>query len=945
MGGVDIMRKVLLSAAAVLTLMLTMVPVTARASEVPDLGGNITGSHDKSHEGWTELNLEFLENLQEEADNELQDDPQDESQSESSGDKGYLLTGEEVNLYLSEKLELTENLIIGDGETETVVNLCLNGKRLEIRDPDMENAEIYTESTDEETATIIIRKNAVLNILDCSEGLDGQPIGKLIANGTEYTGGDSLTETVEKIDLSNATVSGNTVTYDGTEKKITLLLDGEVIDEKETSEKSAGDESKEESIKTAGEESEEEASIKTTDKSSAKDSDNKDIINYEIVYTLDGIKVTPINAGTYQYNVEGTGKYKGTLSGELVIKPAELEIENATAEDRKYDTTDTVIISEVKLNGIAEQNDVKDDVKIDITNLTGKIADVNTGEYVEVILPESQLNLIGDDADNYILKEIDNPVVLSKCLTITQADAQNLTGDLTIKNNFKGSFTYDLSDLKPDMTDAEWGNDPELKLELESVDLKEGYYDITKGEAEIADSKLTLPVQPVKSSKEEKIGIVTIKITSRNFEESQLTITVKSSNKESVNISGIKVSDKTYDGKAVSYSGTPIAKLVAGNQKVIVSGYTYTWLDQDGNELAENKAPSKVGKYQLLVEVTETDQDYTGSCLIDFEIKEKAASSGSGSSNSGSSSNSSSTSSSSSSSNSGSTSSGSGSSNSGSTSSSSNSSNSGITTNASSSTTETLAPTISNFWKIVYNQLGEIEDGKTLTVDAGSYTWMPKNVMEILGTRKNVTLIIKWNGGSTITIKSNNTVVPEATRVYYTLAELEKCYVTNVAGSSTAGTTASGSVSGTTAGTTTNSSASSSTSGTTGSNSGTSSSGTGSSSTASNSLSSTTGTGADETSSTEEDASTSETNIPETESESETESEIADSESDTTPETETDDTEKTDRKNQLALIIVIAVLLILLVALIIFIINRRRSFDEFDDEDFDEEDPIDEDEK
>ena len=56
-----------------------------------------------------------------------------------------------------------------------------------------------------------------------------------------------------------------------------------------------------------------------------------------------------------------------------------------------------------------------------------------------------------------------------------------------------------------------------------------------------------------------------------------------------------------------------------------------------------------------------------------------------------------------------------------------------------------------DFWTNVLERIRIAQEGSQLTVDAGNYTRIPAYVLEAAAQR-NVTLIIRWNGGDTITV-------------------------------------------------------------------------------------------------------------------------------------------------------------------------------------------------
>lgn len=98
--------------------------------------------------------------------------------------------------------------------------------------------------------------------------------------------------------------------------------------------------------------------------------------------------------------------------------------------------------------------------------------------------------------------------------------------------------------------------------------------------------------------------------------------TYKIPDKAPVTISGISVSNKTYDGSAISYSGTPSATVTATGVAASVSSYDYTWYDVTNSQTLAS-APKAVGSYKLIVSVPQSDQNYTGTLEVPFTISKK----------------------------------------------------------------------------------------------------------------------------------------------------------------------------------------------------------------------------------------------------------------------------------------------------------------------------------
>ena len=110
-----------------------------------------------------------------------------------------------------------------------------------------------------------------------------------------------------------------------------------------------------------------------------------------------------------------------------------------------------------------------------------------------------------------------------------------------------------------------------------------------------------------------------VTISTKNYNDILATLTFTTVDKSPVIVSGVAVADKTYDGKALTYTGTPVAKTADG-ETVAVSGFTYTWTDSDGKILTA--APKDAGTYALTVAVV--DDQYTGSVTLNCSISKAA---------------------------------------------------------------------------------------------------------------------------------------------------------------------------------------------------------------------------------------------------------------------------------------------------------------------------------
>ena len=120
-----------------------------------------------------------------------------------------------------------------------------------------------------------------------------------------------------------------------------------------------------------------------------------------------------------------------------------------------------------------------------------------------------------------------------------------------------------------------------------------------------------------------KIGAsatVRVLVTSVNYADYFIDVTVTVSDKENVTISGLTYADKTYDGQAIAPAGT----LTVSGDKVPVNELEVRYTGTGGTVYDSASAPTAAGSYQVTYRVPESNADYTGSVTYAFAIRKKA---------------------------------------------------------------------------------------------------------------------------------------------------------------------------------------------------------------------------------------------------------------------------------------------------------------------------------
>jgi len=107
----------------------------------------------------------------------------------------------------------------------------------------------------------------------------------------------------------------------------------------------------------------------------------------------------PKNVGTYWIKVIATSKANSNYSivhyQEIVINPKTLTVKNVRGENREFDDTNNISLTNIELLGVMNG----DVVDLNIDNISATINGVNVGTYKKVNI--SNLSLVGADKSNY----------------------------------------------------------------------------------------------------------------------------------------------------------------------------------------------------------------------------------------------------------------------------------------------------------------------------------------------------------------------------------------------------------------------------------------------------------------------------------------------------------------------------------------------------------------
>ena len=304
------------------------------------------------------------------------------------------------------------------------------------------------------------------------------------------------------------------------------------------------------------------------------------------------------------YGIEGkdAGNYTvsqpANVTATISRKP--VTITGTTAQNKVYDGTTAAKVDQTgdvttKIDG--------DDVSVQAG--AAQFTSADAGEDIRVTF--TGFTLTGADAGNYILsaQPADGTADIAKAvypgtpvvnIDVMTQQAEALTGSLTASDFF-----------------ATVPAEAEITAVTPKAAFNHIMGSVTAAGGEITyTSGVSLPTANLTDTYE-------VTISTENYSDIKATLNFTTVDKTPVIVSGVAVADKTYDGKALTYTGTPAA-MTAGGETVEFSDFTYTWKDSEGHTL--NSAPKNAGSYTLTVAVE--DSRYTGSDTLNCTIAKAA---------------------------------------------------------------------------------------------------------------------------------------------------------------------------------------------------------------------------------------------------------------------------------------------------------------------------------
>ncbi len=316
----------------------------------------------------------------------------------------------------------------------------------------------------------------------------------------------------------------------------------------------------------------------------------------DVDYTIaGGDSFSGVGSQTLTIKAKDNGNYTGSKSAKWTVRPLKVA---ASVGDiiKTYDgTTDLPANAKIIFKSadsyytgttlrLAKGTDYEVlDAKYDSANAS---TDEKTISFTIKLKNEGYVFEDGTKEKAFTLKGLET----DKTFTITKAPALDTsTGTLTVANNHKGTYTFDLKALLPTLeAPKSYGS---ISYGTPTINLG-NYY--TEG-AKIEDGVLSVPIDAVNSTEESNIGTIAVVVTTENYNDITLTLNVSSANKK------VPTGTPTLSKTALTYGDTLSGITLSGSMKDgdnEVAG-TFTW--ENPNEILT------AGKHQAGWVFTPTD--------------------------------------------------------------------------------------------------------------------------------------------------------------------------------------------------------------------------------------------------------------------------------------------------------------------------------------------------
>ena len=313
-------------------------------------------------------------------------------------------------------------------------------------------------------------------------------------------------------------------------------------------------------------------------------------------YTIKDSSNLAKNAGTHTLTIVGIGNYTGEKSVTWTLEPYELSVENYRHAqiNKTYDGTDAVTDSTNGINGLGGfMLDSKnprnprlltvDNLNLDksdyeLSNMKFDSAEAGDRTFTGTMTLKPDGNFVFAGGSRVMQIEYGSVSGRQFVYINSAIIAAPAAKALQVANNHAATYTVDLSALLPKLESPKKYGEVTYELGTDAISFTTaGYYDATKGNAEVKGDKLILPIQAVKTDTTGNIGSVKVKVSTTNYHDFTLTINVSAKNKIKPTPDGI------ITATPITYGNELSASTITGKMKDLDTGYavngTFTWMD------------------------------------------------------------------------------------------------------------------------------------------------------------------------------------------------------------------------------------------------------------------------------------------------------------------------------------------------------------------------------
>ena len=333
-------------------------------------------------------------------------------------------------------------------------------------------------------------------------------------------------------------------------------------------------------------------------------------------YTIKDSSNLAKNAGTHTLTIVGIGNYTGEKSVTWTLEPYELSVENLCyiQINKAYDGTDAVTDSTNGIDGLGgfmlDSKNLRnprslavnvfnlDKSDYELSNMKFDSAEAGDRTFTGTMTLKPGGNFVFAGGSRVMQIEYGSNGSGRQFVSINRAIiAAPAAKALQVANNHTATYTVDLSALLPKLeSPKKYG---EVAYALDTVSINGGYYDATKGNAEVKDGKLILPIQAVETKETGSIGSVTITVSTTNYHDFPLTINVNTTNKI------VPTGDPTLSTETLTYGQALSAIKLSGKLHDNVNNKDvegmFTW--------ANGTVKPSAGSYEAAWKFTPTDGD------------------------------------------------------------------------------------------------------------------------------------------------------------------------------------------------------------------------------------------------------------------------------------------------------------------------------------------------